>query len=161
MKKLFLAIALAVSVSACSYTNVEFKGINGVSNTSFKSDNLGATVNLSIENPNNFKIKIKPSILDLSVNGIYLGKVELTQKVKLDKKTTNQLDVPVQVHLEKGILMKLMGIAMSGSNGINLNIKGDVKGSVGGFGKKEQLDFTKSVSLKELGIDLHDLKLPF
>ncbi len=161
MKKIFLALALAISVSACNYSDIEFKGINGLSNTSFTKEKVGATVNLSIANPNKFNIKIKPSELDLTVNGVYLGKVQLKEKVKLTKKVTNQVDVPVEIHLDKGILMKLAAIGMKGLNSLEVNIKGDIKGSVAGFNKTESFNFTKNMPLKDLGLDLNAFKLPF
>ncbi len=160
MKKLIFSLALAVSVSACSYTDIDFKGITGVTQSKFSTEKLSATIGLDIDNPNKFNIKIKPSMLDLSINDVYLGKVQLTEKVKLNKKELNHVKAPVELKLEKGILIKMASIAMKSTSGmVTINLNGNVKGSVGGFGKKEHINYTKEISVKDLKLD--GLNLPF
>lgn len=160
MKKLIFGLALTVSVSACSYSDIEIKGVTGVTDSQFSKEKINATIGIEIDNPNKFKISIKPSILDLSINGVYLGKIKLVEKVKLQKKEITHVNSPFEVILEKGILLKMAAIAMKSTSGnITINVKGEIKGSVAGFGKKKHVDYTKDLSVKDLKLD--GLKLPF
>jgi hypothetical protein len=54
----------------------------------------------------------------------------------------------MHVDLEKGIMMKLMSFGLRDS--IKINLKGDVRGGVFFITKKFPMDFSRSVSPKDL-----------
>jgi hypothetical protein len=54
----------------------------------------------------------------------------------------------MHVDLEKGILMKMMSFGFKDS--VKINLKGDVRGGVFVITKKIPMDFSKSISTKDL-----------
>jgi hypothetical protein len=54
----------------------------------------------------------------------------------------------MHVDLEKGILMKMMAFSLKDS--VKLNLKGDVRGGIFFLTKKIPMDFSRSISPKDL-----------
>jgi hypothetical protein len=58
------------------------------------------------------------------------------------------LVVPMHVDLERGIMMKLMSFGLQDS--VKINLKGDVRGGVFFITKKIPMEFSRSISPKDL-----------
>ncbi len=109
---------------------------------------ISFTVKASIYNPNWYALKVKPSSLEITTSDGKLGVLHLDEKIKMKGKKENSLVVPMHVDLEKGIMMKLMSFSLKDS--VKINLKGDVRGGVFFITKKIPMEFSRSVSPKDL-----------
>ena len=107
-------------------------------------------VGLSINNPNPYNIKIKPSSLDIYVNDKYAGKARITNKLVIRKKEAGVYYTLISANGKD--IMKAVGGSLKvlfGGN-IKVRLKGKVKGGAYGVSKKIDVDFTESISAKDL-----------
>jgi LEA14-like dessication related protein len=103
-------------------------------------------VNGVISNPNWYAIKVKNSSLDVLVDNMKLGEIQLNDKVKMKGRRENDLSVPLTLELEPGAMVKMMAWAIRDS--VNIQFKGPVKAGVFCVYKKIPIDVSKSVSTK-------------
>jgi len=108
------------------------------------------TAEAKIFNPNCFTLKVKPSMMDLYVEGEYMGKVKLNEKVKLKKKKESQVEATFTAELSDGALMKAMKFATKKE--VKVRLKGKVKGGVFIFSKKFEMDETKTIPGASFGM---------
>src|SRR5690606_3132998 len=99
--------------------------------------------------------KVRKSNFNLYMNDQYVGKAFLLEKYKMKRKTTTLDNVPVEILLEPGIMMKLMKIAMGGT--VKLRLEGTLKASAIGIPVKKELDQTRDFDLKDLNINFGQL----
>ena len=108
----------------------------------------GREVKLTVEgdvlNENGFGIKLKPSIFDMYVEDIYIGKVHLDKKLKLKRKKTTHLVAPITVNLEQGVMFKAMRLIRKDK--LKIQLKGEAKVGVFIFTKKMLIDEAKVIN---------------
>ena len=78
--------------SSCTIQDVDLVKVNGYNLARANDDKIKLTLNIKIDNPNNFKIKVKKTNLNLHVNGSDAGMIELNDKVIILKKTESDYD---------------------------------------------------------------------
>ena len=145
MKNWLLFASLLFLFSAClEFDDVKFKGIESVKFPKIDQKELLIDLSLRLDNPNNYKIKIKPSVLDVYIGGILMGQVKLDEKFVIKKKQENTYSTQLVCKLEDGVLFSLMKFATM--NEISVRFKGRVKGSVYGINKKVDIDETKKLN---------------
>lgn len=144
MKKWIPFIAVLFLLTSClEFDEVKFKGIESVKLPKFDEKEMILDLVLRIENPNNYKIKIKPSKLDVYIGGTKMGIVHLDEKVVLKKKQENIYATQLKFKLEAGVFFTLFKLATLKE--ISLGLKGQIKGSVYGISKKVNVDETKAI----------------
>jgi len=107
-------------------------------------------VKANIYNDNCFSVKIKPSDLELFVEGESIGTVRLNKKVKLKKRKETPIDANLTATLNDGALMKMMGYAAKGE--VEVRLKGKAKGGVFIFSKKIDIDEKKKISTSGMSL---------
>ena len=110
--------------------------------------NINFTLKGTIENPNWYALKVKPSMLEVTIDGKKFANVYLDEKVKIKAKQAVSIATPMHAEVEEGAMMRMMGMALKDS--IRLNLAGDVKGGVFFIYKKFPVNVTRSVSPKGL-----------
>jgi LEA14-like dessication related protein len=144
MKLFFLSLLALLLCSSClQFEELDFNGLDGIKFVKFEGKRLVLDIGVKINNPNSFAITVKPSTLDILVDEQLLGKGTLTKKVKLQKKMDSTYRFPVQVDFEDGATLKLFKYALR--KNVAVRIKGKVKGSVCGIGKKTMVDEVKEI----------------
>lgn len=143
MRRIFTIFSLLFIFGACTFVQPEYKG-----GEKFKFDGIdGRTVSFSVGatlyNPNGYPLKIKPSDLDLYIDGVKVGLVHLNEKVKLKAKTETEIMVPLTLELEDGMLFKLMTLV--GKSELDLQIEGKVKAGVFLIFKNMDIDQSKTI----------------
>ena len=139
--------------SACAIQDVELVKINNYKVAQTNDKKIKLTLNIRIDNPNNFKIKVKKSNLNLTVSGSDAGTIKLEDKVIIQKKSESDYDFILyanQEQVSKAIIQAGIGIALTGK--VNLTVKGWIKGKVFCIGKKIDIEHKESISIKDLGI---------
>ncbi len=148
MRKYLLILISSLFLVSCALHAPEIRGGEKFNLDKVDGQTIKFTAGANVYNGNWFGIKIKPSKLDLYVEGDYVGKVSLDKKVKLKRKRETAVEAPLTAFLEKGTLMKVMRYA--GKDQVTVRLKGKAKGGVFIFSKKVEIDETRTISGKNL-----------
>ncbi|RFC54351.1 NDR1/HIN1-like protein [Brumimicrobium aurantiacum] len=154
LKFIFAILAFLFLTTGC-IENPEFKGVSNFKVDQINQGKLAFNVDVSAYNPNWYNLKVRKSTLNIYLNDQYVGEAFLLDKYKMKRKTTTLDNVPVEVLLEPGIMMKLVKIAMGGN--VKLRLEGKLKASAFGIPVSKQVDQTKELNPKDLDINLKDL----
>lgn len=153
MKLKYLLILTIISVFiSCKYNEVELIKVSDYSIGNFSGDNVDINMNIEVNNPNNYNIKIKKTTLDLFVDGKKIGEAPMQQNIVLEK--NNQKNYPLTVRanykdLSKSLFSNITDLFEKKS--VKLGIKGKVKASAYGVvGKKFDLEVEEEINLQEL-----------
>ena len=150
MKWISLFLLTFLLHSCFDFEEVKFKGIENVKMPKMDDKEILVDLTLKLENPNNFKIKIKPSQVDVFIEDKMMGTIFLDKKVVLQKRQENSYSTQLRVKLQDGAFFSLLRfIAMKE---VNIRFKGRVKGSVYGITKKIDIDQTRKVNGDQLNI---------
>ena len=153
LKKKSYILFLLLILSSCSIQDVEMVKVNSYNVERSGGEVVRLHLNLKIDNPNNFNIKVKKADLNLNISGSDAGKVTLGEKVTISKKTEGDYDFILeadQKKIMKAIMEAGIGIALSGK--VNIGVKGWIKGKVFCIGKKIDVDEKQSMSTKDLNM---------
>lgn len=123
------AVCFVVLLSGCTYEEVVLRDVSHVGVERFDGSGLAVTVHAVIENPNGYRILVSEPDIDLYLNGAYLGKAHLDERITLLPETTATYVVPLHaVRGEQGggLLGGLLGMAITGK--AELRMKGTVRG---------------------------------
>ena len=133
MKHALLPVLALLLLSGCfSYKPVELVGMRSLKFTRLDTKGISATIGVEMKNPNGYKIKVQDPDVDLSINGIGIGKAILDSTVVLDRRSTQVYRVPLRVDFQldqAGILPGLATGLLTGS--IKWGVKGTVVGKAG------------------------------
>ncbi len=153
MKNIFpLIVFFSISfflTSCFSYKEIELGDVENVRLNKASNGGLEIKSDMLINNPNNYKIKIKKLDADVLVNGKKVGKIELNKKVVLPKKSEQVQTFTVNTQLSD-LLSAAPTVLFGGP--ITLQLKGYIKGKVFIFSKKLPLDEERQLSPKDLNI---------
>lgn len=153
MRNLSILFALTILFSSCAcfeFSEPEMRGGEKINVSKVNGKKIEFTAEAKIFNPNCFTLKVKPSMMDLYVEGEYMGKVKLNEKVKLKKKKESQVEATFTAELSDGALMKAMKFATKKE--VKVRLKGKVKGGVFIFSKKFEMDETKTIPGASFGM---------
>ena len=106
------------------------------------------SLSVKLNNPNSYALKVKKSSLSLSIDAGKIGILNLEKAIKLPRKKETIVEIPMNLSLEKGALMRMLTFSMQDS--IRLNLEGDLRGGALFLTKKFPLSFSKSISPKAL-----------
>lgn len=133
--------------SCFEFEEIQFKGIESVKMPKMDNKEILVDLTLKIENPNNYKIKVKPSSLNVLVADKMIGTIFLDEKVVLKKKSEHAYSTQLRLKLEDGAFFSLVKYVMMEE--VKVQFKGKVKGSVYGITKKIDVDQVKMVNGKD------------
>lgn len=143
-----LALGLILSTQSCKLSAPELRGGESFDVKKVEGGEIKVNAGAKIYNGNWFGIKVKPSDLEVFVDGEMVGVMRLDKKVKLKRKQETVIDAPLTIKLEDGSLMNLMQLAMKGN--VDVRMKGKLKAGVFIFSKKIDFDETKSFNASKL-----------
>lgn len=146
MKKFFFLLSLVFALTSCGCFQFSAPEMRG--GEEFKVNKVdGSTIQLNAKanmyNENCFGVKIKPSNLDLYVEGEHIGTVRLNKKVKMKSKRESTIDADMTATLSKGSLMKLMAYASKSE--VEVELKGKAKAGIFIFSKKFEVNEKKTI----------------
>jgi len=147
---LLLGLGLSLFSSCFEYDDVDYQGYENATISESKEGIIQLSFNLKLNNPNKFKIKIKPSELTVFIGDEEMGQAKLNKTLVIDKRSSKSYPIQIDVKLTdlikagSGNLLKL-----ASKKTIKLRIKGLVKGSVYGITQKRAVDKTKEIETAE------------
>lgn len=141
-------ICMVFLLASCEFEEIQFKGVEDFKMPKIDDKEILLNLAFKVNNPNKFKIKVKPSNVDLFVSDSKLGTVFLDEKVVFKKKVEGVYQTSLRLKLADGVFFELM--KLMGKKEIPLRIKGKVKGSVYGITKKMDIDRIQMISGDQL-----------
>ncbi len=151
MKWISLLLLTFLLNSCFDFEEVQFKGIENVSMPKMDDKEILVDLTLKLENPNNFKIKIKPSFVNVFIEDKMMGTIYLDKKVVLKKKQESLYSTQLRVKLEDGAFFSLLKYVARKE--VPVRFKGKVKGSVFGISKKIDVDQLKVINGENLKLN--------
>ncbi len=146
----FLFILLACfSLFSC----IEYKDVNVVDVSDIRIKSLTTSIveiefKMQIDNPNNYKISVVDSDLNLFIKNEKIGSAKIQDKIVLPKSSNKKHTVVVETGLSdmlSGALPVLMGLMFD--KNIELQVKGDIRARAKQLSKSFPVDFKERVSL--------------
>lgn len=134
MIKYIAILCTMILLTSCTFLEPSYKGGEKFKLDKIEGKSLKFTVGAKILNPNKYTIKIKPSDLDVYIEGDYMGIIHLDKTLKLKKKQELFVDAPFTATLNDGALFKLLKFATKGR--LEMELKGKVRAGVFIFTKK-------------------------
>jgi len=123
-----LILVVMLSITSCSLVKpLEFSRVN-----SFKigekagTKGIVVTTNLSLFNPNNFKVKINNADIDVYAEGINIGKLKIPQTIEIDKKEEFSGDFYIEISFTKLLLAGNSVINKIKSGKMDVQLKGTI-----------------------------------
>ena len=150
MRNLLLLLIPMALIGCRAYKDVELQAINGVEVQRLDKDGIAARVNVTINNPNGFRIKVSDPDVDLYLNGANVGKATLDSAVVLEKRSSRTYDIPLHARFDgKGgtALITIMGAVLSGET--RIGAKGTVAASAFLLKKRFPFDVEERVPLND------------
>ncbi|PCJ83610.1 MAG: hypothetical protein COA57_10860 [Flavobacteriales bacterium] len=134
-------------MSCISYKEVQFIAMIGAEVKSFSAKGLNVELGVKLRNPNNYKITVVDSDLDIFINGKPMGKAKIKNKIKMKKNSEDVHHFIISADYDNAAVGGLSAImAMLGASSMQLRIKGKVKAKALVFRKTFDVDFTERVS---------------
>lgn len=139
-------ITLILITYSCSYKEIELIQVENMNIEKINNKGIVLSTNATINNPNNYNIKVKANNLDVKLAGKDIGKASLNPGIKLKK---NKQDVyPVKLHIKNtslagGVMQAIPSLLLTGSTGVS--VKGKLKGRVFLYTRKFDIDEEKNL----------------
>ncbi len=147
MKNILFLSLFAIVLSSCGcfeFTAPEMRGGEEFKVSKVDGNTIHLNAKANMYNENCFGVKIKPSTLDLYVEGENIGTVRLNKKVKMKSKRESAIDADLTATLSQGALMKMMTYASKSE--IEVELKGKAKAGIFIFSKKFEVNEKKTIS---------------
>lgn len=139
--------------SGCElYEQIDVLKVGKIRLDKINSSNATINIDVEVDNPNFYGIKLKPSSLDVFIEEEYLGKAHLLDAVKFKRKKTGVYNFKVELLGETGVLKKAVKYSMMKE--IKVRLAGTVKASVLGISKKIAVNETKTIDGAKLRLSL-------
>lgn len=145
LKLFFYSFIILIFFSSCKLSEIQFRGVEGYKLTNASAESVSMNINFSIDNPSAFNIKVKPSHLDLYLDGKLVGDLKIDKKVRIKKRTDGTYEMPVTAIFDKGLPISTL---MKGR--VTAKIDGKIKAKILLFSKKFEITETMPISLGSL-----------
>lgn len=149
LKSLLTILVISFTLTSCfKYEDVVMKEVTNVSVNSFSANNIEIKVDMRIINPNNYKISIVDSDLELFVKNKKVGTSKIKDKIELPKNSdqTHQIVVKTTVEDMVGSAIPVI-LSVLFDETVDLQVKGEIKARAKSLSKSFPVDFKERVRL--------------
>lgn len=149
MKRLLVIFILSLSLQASAFEDLIFKGMENFS-VERTDGKMYIGFDYIIENPNKIGVVIKPSSMFLKIADQDCGWVRIAEKIKIKRKSEGAY--PFMLVGDAGSFVKSAFSSIWNliiGNGIDFNLKGDLKAGVLFLTKKWKMDYTYKMTNEE------------
>jgi len=150
LKSVLVLIVISITLTSCfKYEDVVMKEVTNVSVNSFSANNIEIKVDMRIINPNNYKISIVDSDLELFVKNKKVGTSKIKDNIDLPKNSdeTHQIVVKTTVEDMIGTAIPVI-LSVLFEDSVDLQVKGEIKARAKSLSKSFPVDFKERVKLK-------------
>ena len=129
--------------SSCSFmSDIKILGVSNLAPT-LKGRQLLIKVNVKVQNNNFFAVNLKKSNLKLSIEDENIGALILTEKIKINCKSTEFYPLKFKIELADGAFFNLFRNVFKKE--VIINLKGTLVGSILGIPKTIAVNETKAI----------------
>ena len=130
-------LLVAAVFSSCSFTNPELLRMEQLNVTKFSEEGVELAVKAKVKNPNNYKVSLVNSKLDIYVNNEFMGKAHLKNNVRFKRKSTDTYLIELVNKPENFAKLGMVSLfSLFGNKKLKVTVRGEVKGRVGILSKK-------------------------
>ena len=133
--------------SCFDYEDVEFKGVQNIGLHDRSGGTITVRIDMKVNNPNSYNIKINKSSLDVFVNGSKVGKTKMKNNIVLKKNHQDVYSLYLTLSEKELKRSALSSIGSLLTGRMKVRIKGEIKAKVYGIGKKFPIDVEEPVNL--------------
>jgi LEA14-like dessication related protein len=151
MKKILFICALLIAVSSCKFIEPEVSGYSNFKFGKLEGRTLNVSFDATVDNENGYGFKIKKGKLNVLINDLEIGVIDLDKKIKIKRKSEKVYTVPLQLSLSDGALFRIAKLV--NADKFEIKLEGKVRGSVMGFGKNFDVRETRNVSSGDIKFD--------
>lgn len=151
MKKLAALILSIWFLGSCDFIDPDMSNFSNFKLGKLEGKTLNISFDAKITNENGYGIKVKNGNLKVTVNDLDIGTIDMTQKIKLKRKSSNVYNVPLKLTLSDGALFRIMKLVDESK--FNLKLDGTIRGSILGVGKTIDVHQKRSLSKESLNLD--------
>lgn len=148
IRKIFSIIILCISssifLSSCDVKEVEVGEIQSFNILKIDKEYVTVDIAANMRNPNTFSFTISQVDLDVTFNGVYLGKINKVKDVRIPKNSDELQHLEFKLKMENIVKGSMVFLPALLSNKAKIKIKGFVKASKFPFGKKIEVDYDKT-----------------
>jgi len=153
MKKISIIIILSISVilSSCiSYKDVEYKGIENFAIGNPLKEKMPIHLDIIINNPNNYNIKIKKAEFEIYINATKMGKSTLDRPITIEKNKTKSYPITIITSSKEIGKSLLSSFSLLMGKKMKLKIKGNLIAKAFGIRKKIKFNLDESINASQL-----------
>ena len=144
---LFVALLSSFLFSSCTVKEVEVGNIESFNIVKIDKEYVTVELAANVKNPNTFSFTISKVDLDVTFNGVYLGKINKVKDVRIPKKSNEVQHLEFKLKMENVVKGSMVFIPALLSNKAKIKVKGFVKASKFPFGKKIEIDYDKTTKI--------------
>ena len=149
LSRLSVILILFLGFISCSEVeSLELKKVDGFAVNNLTAQGASLELDLSVYNPNGFKINVLDYDLDVFINKVRIGKAKLDKRLVMPRKSTTTQHVKVDVKFKNMLFgaLPILGSLKKGKQA-KVRLSGNVKGGAFLYRKTMQIDFEKDISL--------------
>lgn len=147
MKKLIYILLVSLVLTACSnISEVEISNVNDLSFVGFENNLVNLTLNVKVNNPNNFNIKVKAMELKIYANNIYLGRLQSNNQTIINRKSEENYTMELQLRLANVFSGFSTFLAIKNAGQANIRIEGSITGRSLLWKKTVPIDEQRSIN---------------
>ncbi len=144
----FLSLCTLLLASCGPYQQVTFSGIENMKLLKLSQNGVEAELTAKINNPNNKGFTIYHSEMDVTINGMNVGKAHLEKNVRIKRNSEDTYKFKIKSdfgNLSITDIPKIIAMAMSKT--VKIELKGNLKAGKLFIKHSFPIDITKSVPL--------------
>ena len=146
-----ILLVLSLTLFSCfKYEDVQLIKVANIRLNNISTKKIEIGIDMQIVNPNNYKISIVDSDLELYIKGKKIGMAHVTDKIELPKKSDQIHKIGIETDLKdmlSGAIPVLLSLVLDDS--IELQVKGEIKAKAKAISKSFPVDFTERVKLNK------------
>ncbi len=142
---------LSIAFFSCAEIQpVTMSGVENVQLKKLSNEGVEFDFSMKIKNLNNMRITVFPSSFDATINGMNVGKIKLSKKVRIKANSDESPVFHVKSDFSKlGVEDIANVISLVGSKRADISLKGDVKAGKWYYKRKFPIDMKKTISLSK------------
>jgi LEA14-like dessication related protein len=127
------------------------KGIEGYKVNKMEASDLELQLNIKVNNPNDFKIVLADYDLDISLNGLPIGKAKAKENIVFEPKVEKGYPFIIHTNLKSVLAQILPSLSLfTGNKQLDLKLNGYIRAKAFGVGKKIPLNLDQKIDLGKL-----------
>lgn len=143
--KLVFIVFTAILFSSCgNFEHINIGEPNEFTVKGFEENYLLVNVNVPVENPTIHKIKIKELDIQVFLNGRYIGKLFIDEKIVINGKENRIYELPVKVRLNNLLGAAFIMMNLKKGQRVDVKFEGTVTGKTLIFKKVVEIDDSTS-----------------